>query len=287
MENKTTLSKVLSFFLTKIFIGVLIVVGLVAFVEWSGKIILDKINLASMVKNLILTSAEVAIALISYKILFTIYEKRQIKELSSSTFVVNATFGFGFGLILQSLFVLVIYITGNYSIVKINPFSFIFPSLIIAIGAGFIAEILIRGIFFRLIEEKLGSFITILILTILFALLHLNVSGATLLSVLTTAIQAGALLSAIYVFTRSLWSVIFIHFAWDMIEPGVFGGINPGNSISQSILNSKITGPALLTGGPLSPQNSIQALILCSIATVIFLLLAKKKKSLINSSWTK
>ena len=141
--------------------------------------------------------------------------------------------GFATGLLLQSFFILVIYVAGGYSVISINPFSFLVPAFATAFTAGFVSEILIRGIFFRLIEEKLGTELALLILTLLFGLLHLNVTGATTLSVFTTATQAGLLLSAAYVFTRSLWITIFFHFAWDFAEPGIFGAINPGNTINQ------------------------------------------------------
>ena len=36
-----------------------------------------------------------------------------------------------------------------------------------------------------------------------------------------------------------LWLPIFLHFAWDFAEPGVFGAINPGITIDQSLLTSK------------------------------------------------
>ena len=287
MNKQTTLSKILSFFLTKIIVGIAVVAGAVALTEWAGRLLLEMTQLNDDAKNVIIAISDAAIALLSYIFLFRVYEKRQIKELSSSTFSKNAMIGFAAGLILQSIFILVIYIADGYSVININPFSFLVPAFATAFTAGFVAEILIRGIFFRLIEETLGTEIALLILILLFGLLHLNATGATTLSVFTTAIQAGLLLSAAYVFTRSLWITIFLHFAWDFAEPGIFGAINPGNTISQSLLTSKITGSAYLTGGQMGPQNSIQALIFCSITGLLFLWLAKRKKTFIKPYWRK
>ena len=147
------------------------------------------------------------------------------------------------------------------------------------------AEILIRGIFFRLTEEKLGTIVTLIICALIFAIMHLNVKGASILSVSSTAIEAGLLLSAGYIFSRSLWLAIFLHFAWDFAEPGVFGAINPGITIDQSLLTSKIEGPSILTGGQLGPQNSIQAFLLCTLASLVFLWMAKKKNNFIKPFW--
>jgi len=78
---------------------------------------------------------------------------------------------------------------------------------------------------------------------------------------------------------------IFLHFAWDFAEPGIFGGINPSISIDKSLFTSKISGASILTGGQMGPQNSIQSLLFCLIAAIIFLWLAKQKNHFIKPFW--
>lgn len=279
--------KILSFFLTKIIIGLTIIAGLVILAESFGRPLLDKTTLADPSKDLIIAILNSALALTGYILLFRIYEKRPIRELSIQGFGKNTALGLLTGFSLQSLIILVIYMAGVYSIIRYNPVSFLLSPFAMALAAGFVTEIMIRGIFFRLVEEKLGTIVTILLLTVIFALLHSGMTGATALSISATAIQAGALASAVYVFTRSLWSTIFLHFAWDFAEPGIFGGINPGITIKQSLITSEITGPAFLTGGTSGPQNSFQGLLFCLIATSIFLLLAYKRNNFIRPSWKK
>jgi len=281
VNAQTALSKIFSFFITKIIAGIAVIAGSVAFIEWFGRSLLDKTQLGGNAKNIIIAFSDAAIALLSYSLLFSAYEKRRIKELDPSLFAKNAIAGFAIGFALQTLFVLVLYIAGGYSVTGINPVSSLILPFTTAFTAGFVAEILIIGVFFRLIEERLGTMIALLILTLLFGLLHINMKGATILSVLSTAISAGFLLAAIYVFARNLWIVIFLHFAWDLTEPGIFGAINPGNSVGQSLFVSKITGPAFLSGGQTGPQNSIQSLVLCSLTGMIFLWLAKRKRTLL------
>ena len=287
MNNYTGVQKVLYFFLTKIVIGIALVVSAVVLMEQVGRFLLDKTPLTENSKDIIVAVSDAAIALLLYVLLYKSFEKRQIKELSFSTFGRNAITGLFTGLAFQSFFVLVIYLAGDYHVINVNPVSFLVPAFNAAIAAGFVAEILIIGIFFRLTEEKLGTIITLLILTLLFALLHLNVTGATALSVVSTAVEAGFFISAAYIFSRSLWFVIFFHFGWDFAEPGIFGGINPGISIDKSLLTSKFTGSVYLTGGQSGPQNSIQALILCSLAGLLFLWLAKRKNNFLKPYWEK
>ena len=278
MNNQTALSKILSFFLVKIIIGIAVIGGSVFLVEWLGRLLLDKTQVTDDYKNIIIAILDALAALFSYIILFRVYEKRKIKELSLSTFSKNSVIGFITGFALQSVFILVIYFFGKYSIEKINPVSFLLPAFAAAFTAGFVAEILIVGVFFRLAEEKLGTLLTLLICFIFFIVMHINVRGATIISVLSTAIQAGVLLPAVYIFSRNLWMPIFLHFVWDFAEPGIFGGINPGISIDKSLFTSNISGSPLLSGGEMGPQNSIQSLVLCSIVALIFLSLAKQNQ---------
>jgi membrane protease YdiL (CAAX protease family) len=280
MNNKY--QKVLHFFNIKIIVGILVVGGAVALVEWIGRAILDRTSLPVETKEFIIAIPVCTIALVCYVLLFRAYEKRSITELSFERFGKDALSGFVTGFLLQSLPVAIIYLYGGYKIEQINSISSLLPAFNAAIVAGFVAETIIIGIIFRLTEERTGTTIALIILTLLFAFMHINVKGATIISVLSTAIQAGLLLSAAYVFTRSLWFVIFFHFAWDLTEPGIYGGINPGNSIESSLLTSKISGTDLLTGGILGPQNSIQSLLFCLVASFIFILLAKKKNNWIK-----
>ena len=287
MKKQITLSKILSFFLVKMIIGIAAVIGSVILVEWPGRLLLDQTQLTYDFKNIIIAIADAMAALSVYIFLFRSYEHRKIKELSLASLSKNAMTGFATGFILQSLFILIIFVFGKYSIIHKNPVSFLMPSFAAAFTAGFVAEILIVGILFRLAEEKLGTLNTLFILFVLFVIMHVSAKGATLLSVLSTAIQAGVLLPAVYIFSRNLWIPIFLHFAWDFAEPGIYGGINPGMSIDKSLFTSVISGTSFLTGGQMGPQNSIQSLICCSAVALIFLGKAKQKNHFIQPFWKK
>ncbi len=282
MKMQSVIRQILQSFLAKIIIGLVVIIGLVAFSEWLWRLVLENHGISGEFKNVITAISDSGLALAGYILLYRHYEKREIRELSLVSFAKYAASGFAFGFLQQATFVLVIYFTGNYIVTGINPVSFLFAAFTTSLTAGFVAEIIIRGVVFRITEEKFGTLISLLIFTVLFALFHLNVAGATLISVMSTAMQAGLLLSAAYVFTRSLWFTIFLHFAWDFAEPGIFGALNPGNSIQQTLLRSTINGPVILTGGQTGPQNSIQALIICTVASLFFLYFAKRNNKFID-----
>src|SRR4051794_26770603 len=92
MDNETLLEKVSRFFVTKIIIAIAVIVGLVTLAEWCGGL-LDKTQLDSSTKIIMISIADSTVALIGYIVLFRVYEKRRIEELSTSTFAKNAIIG--------------------------------------------------------------------------------------------------------------------------------------------------------------------------------------------------
>ncbi len=149
--------KIFLFFITKIIIGIAAIAGAVILIESALRPLLEKIKISDELINGIVGISEALSALLIYIFLFSFYEKRKITELSSSTFGNNANLGFFTGFLLQSLFIFVIFIAGDYTIVKVNPFLDMVPAFIMALTAGFVAEIIIIGIVFRLIEKQLGA----------------------------------------------------------------------------------------------------------------------------------
>ena len=267
--------------------GVLAIGGGVALVEALRNIWLRGNPESPESVNLILSLLEIIFAVRIYVLLYSHLEKRKIGELSSSGFFKFSLFGFILGLIIQSLAVLCIYWRDGYHVVSVNTFLFMLPAIEQALVAGFIAELIFIGIIFRIAEEWLGTWIALTMLTLLFVIAHLNVRGASFLMVATTAVQSGILLSSAFVLSRSLWIPIFLHFGWDLSEPGIWGGVNPGINISNKLFNSHISGPDWLTGGIFGPGNSLTTLILSLVFAFLFLWIAKKKRRFLKPTWKK
>jgi len=283
--KQTSLEKAMHFFLTKMIAGIAVVVALVALTELLRSALLDKTNLSDGTKALITSITEAIISVAGYIILFKAYDKRQIGELSATKFISNAIPGFMTGILLQAIFIFIIYVAGGYSVDRVNHASTLIVPFAFALTAGFVAEIIMIGIVFRLLEKQTGTIVALIIFVILFAVLHVNVKGATVISVGATAMQAGLMLPAAYVVSRNLWLPIFIHFGWDFAEPGLFGGINPSSSLTHGLITSNIAGNSLLTGGQTGPQDSLSSLFLCALLGSLFLLYAKRKNRLIKPQW--
>jgi membrane protease YdiL (CAAX protease family) len=277
MKTITAKQRILNAPLTRILIGLL--VCFIAFIlaqQVTGKLldisVVDK-NIRNLIKGIFSSAAVIA----SYIYFFRKYEKREITEFSNKGIAKYIIIGTLIGVLLQSLTILVIFINGGFEIVAINPISSIIIPFTVAFSVAIFEEILIRGIIFRIVEEKLGSYISLLITAIIFGALHLANPNSTLMSGLCVGIEAGFLMGAAYIYARNLWFPIAIHFAWNFMQSGVFGAITSGNEKTSGLLSTKITGSQLITGGEFGPEGTIQAIIFCVLAAIILLQLSKNK----------
>ncbi len=287
MENKSIGQKILHFPLTKIIIGIVVVAGIYGLSQYFLDRLFKLRSMTEELNNLIVGIVSAIAAIISYIFLYRFYEKRKITELSTSGISKNLAIAILFGIIFQSLTILIIYFKGGFTIISVNNFLFILPALTMAFPSAVFEEILFRGIIFRIIEEKLGSYLALIISALIFGILHLLNPNSSIIVALGLAIQAGLLLASAYIYARNLWFPIAIHFAWNFTQSGIFGAIVSGNSLDKSLLTTKIQGAEWFTGGQFGPEGSIQATLFCLTATIVLLILSHKNKKIINPFWTK
>lgn len=286
METLTRKQKIFNFPVVKILLALLtfmavVIIGQQIAVKLLALTSLDK-DYRNLLKGLFVSFS----CIFSYILFFKKYEKRTITEFSTKGLAKNISIGALIGFVLQSLTILVIYLNGSYSVVNINPISFILIPFTIMFTVAIIEEILVRGIIFRIVEEKLGSYISLTISSVLFGVLHLANPHGTLISGICIT-TAGFLFGAVYIYSRNLWMPIALHFAWNFTQSGIFGAITSGNEKTSSLLEAKIQGPEFITGGEFGPEGSIQAIVFCAIATIIVLVLNHKQNKIIKPYWKK
>ncbi|MEO3884227.1 type II CAAX endopeptidase family protein [Nonomuraea sp. B5E05] len=133
-------------------------------------------------------------------------------------------------------------------------------------------ELLFRGVLFRIMEERIGTVIALIVSTLLFGATHLVNVNATLWGALAIALTGGTMTTAAYVATRSLWLPIGLHFAWNFTHAGVFGVMLSGSDAPpHGLLNVTLSGPSALTGGAFGPEASLLALLVCLAPTIVLL----------------
>ena len=285
MEIKSKAYRFFHFPVTKIFIGFFIVLIATTLTQVGSQAILKYTGLNKDFQGLIVAILSSAAALTSYIYLFRFYEKRNIEELSITHFWRNSISGTLIGFLFLTIVILVMYFGKGYTILSINPVSFLIPALAVGISSGVFEEILFRGIIFRITEERLGSVWALAISSSLFGFAHLANQNATLFSAVAITIEAGLLLGATYIYSKNLWLPIFLHFAWNFSEGGIYGAAVSGNGLKKCLINAKFSGSDLLTGGAFGPENALQAVILGLVVAIVFLWFASKQGKVIKPYW--
>ena len=285
MHKHSKINRFFHFTVTRVFVGVLIMVAAALIAQIGMNAILKNAAIGEEYKNLAVAVVTAALTLATYIYFFKYYERRTITELSAKDFTFNAVTGFFTGFLILSLVILVMYLGNAYTIKSVNPFSFLLPAFSVAVSSAVFEELLFRGVIFRITEEKLGSAWALVISSSIFGFGHLGNPNSTLFSALAIVIEAGLLLGAAYIYARNLWLPVFIHFAWNLSEGGIYGTAVSGTGISKSLINAGISGNELLTGGSFGPENSLSAVIIGLLAAALFLWKARKRKTWVKPSW--
>ena len=177
---------------------------------------------------------------------------------------------FGAGIASVALF-------GDYAIHGLGEPENAVALLGIMAGAAVTEELLFRGVLFRNVERWTGTWIALVLTGALFGLIHLLNANATLVGAIAIAVSAGGMLTAAYVATRKLWLPIGLHLGWNVAASAVFSTEVSGTHTRQGLLDTTISGPALVTGGAFGPEGSVFAVAFGVVATGAFMWLAHRR----------
>jgi membrane protease YdiL (CAAX protease family) len=142
-------------------------------------------------------------------------------------------------------------------------------------------ELMFRGVLFRIMEGRTGTWIALVLTSMLFGAIHSINPDATVWGAIAIAVEAGGTLAAAYAATRNLWVPIGLHFGWNFAEAGIFGTEVSGNGQSDGLLHSVTSGPALITGGQFGPEASLYSVVFGVLVTIVFMWLARRRGYLV------
>ncbi|AJE43041.1 CPBP family intramembrane glutamic endopeptidase [Streptomyces nodosus] len=142
-------------------------------------------------------------------------------------------------------------------------------------------ELLFRGVLFRIIEERTGTWIALTLTGVLFGLAHLLNPHASVWGAIAIAVEAGGMLAAAYAATRNLWVPIGLHFGWNFAASAIFSTEVSGNDTAQGLLNATTSGPVPITGGDFGPEGSLYSVLFGVLVMIVFLWLAHRRGHLV------
>lgn len=177
--------------------------------------------------------------------------------------------------------ILAIALHGGYQVHGIGSVSGAVGILGFMTAVAVAEELVFRGVLFRILEERAGTWIAMLATGALFGVMHLLNPDATLWGAAAISIEAGFMLAACYAATRTLWVPIGLHLGWNVAAGGIFSVVVSGNGESTGLLDATTSGPALVSGGAFGPEGSIYAVAAGVAVTVVFLWIAHRRGTLV------
>jgi len=150
--------------------------------------------------------------------------------------------------------------------------------------AAFMEELLFRGILFRWIEAFAGSWAALVVTSALFGLAHIFNANATWMSSLAIMVEAGALLGGAYMLSRNLWVPMGLHAAWNFTQGFLFDVPVSGNDM-HGLVQAKLSGPVLLSGGPFGLEASMIGVVLSIPLGAFLILLAVRRGHVVQPMW--
>jgi uncharacterized protein len=211
-------------------------------------------------------------------------ERRAVDELRLRD-TPAAVYGFAGGFCLFLCTMLILMVAGAYHPSSFASDAALSAGLSLAFTAAVAEELLFRGFIFRWLEQGVGTWIAVAVSAALFGFAHAVNRGATPMSTVAIALEAGVLLSAAYVYSRTLWLPIGIHVGWNFTEGTIFGVAVSGHSATGGILSGTLNGPVWLNGGAFGVEATLPAVVVCVAAASALLVLAARRNRIVPPRW--
>ena len=225
------------------------------------------------------------VVLAAYKLIIVRLGEHPKDDLPGRPALRYTSIGVAIGFAIMALAVGVAAALGVYRIVGPGDASRLVLELVtVAIMPGFMEELLFRGILFRWIEEFGGSWAALAVTSALFGLAHIMNPNATWFSSFAIAVEAGVLLGGAYMLTRNLWLAMGLHAGWNFTQGEIFD-VPVSGLDEHGLVQAKLSGPELLTGGQFGLEASIIALVLATGLGVYLVMLAVKRGRLVQPWW--
>lgn len=244
-------------------------------------------NKAVPLQAIMAVAGMVALAMWIYVGFARYVERREPADLALAPMPRELGLGLLLGTALYTGSVLILMAIGVMRIESVNPPAFMLPAIAMALSSGFLEELLFRGALFRIVEQWLGSWISVFVSSLVFGVVHLMNPAATITGAIFISVEAGVLLAAAYMLTRRLWLGIGFHISWNYTQSAVFSGVVSGSVADPGLFKTVMTGPDLLTGGSFGLEASLIACLLCTTAGTLLVMKAVRRGQVVQPFWSR
>jgi membrane protease YdiL (CAAX protease family) len=134
---------------------------------------------------------------------------------------------------------------------------------------GFFEEFLLRGYSQFTLTTGIGFWPAALLLSTIFAAMHLGNPGETWIGLLAVA-AIGLFFCLTLRRTGTLWFAVGFHAAWDWGESYLYSVPDSGGMVTGHLLRSSFHGSHWMTGGSVGPEGSVMLFAVIAVTWVVF-----------------
>ena len=221
---------------------------------------------------------------LSYAFYVIKIEKRAVSELEFKGALQEYSAGFVLGGLMVCISVAGIAALGGLRTLSVAPASIIALPLLMHITVGLIEEVMMRGIFFRVVQESVGSWLALLASGLVFGAMHLVNDNISALGIADTAV-AGVFFAAAFLLTGRLWLCAALHAGWNFFQEGIFSLAVSGHEVKTGLFVTELSGPDWLTGGAFGIEGSAVDLVFAVLASAAMVLLAWRRGRIVRPAW--
>ena len=182
------------------------------------------------------------------------YERRTPQELSIRwKWMLLAA---GAGAVSIGVTILTLFATGHYEVVStrgIAPAVGVFGMIWIA---AVLEEVAFRGILFRLLEERVGTYAALAGSALVFGAVHLSNHGTSWVTMISATL-AGLMWAGVYLLSRNIWVSAAHHCFWNATIFATGLPLSGEDVQAQAPFETVSHGSVLWTGGGFGPEDSL------------------------------
>jgi CAAX protease family protein len=182
--------------------------------------------------------------------------------------------GVAWGILAITALVLAIGAVGDFSVgrlalhgVRIMKFAAFWGLFFLIVG--FFEEFLLRGYSQFTLATGIGFWPAALLLSTVFAAMHLGNPGETWVGLLAVAV-IGLFFCLTLRRTGTLWFAVGFHASWDWGESYLYSVPDSGGMVTGHLLRSSFHGSHWMTGGSVGPEGSVMLFVVIALTWVVF-----------------
>lgn len=210
--------------------------------------------------------------------------RRYFVEVGTAGAIRELSLGFVGGSLLAAAIFAVVLLLGGVHVLGVTSAEVLAQPILSAICAAIVQEFVLRGLFFRLAERLIGSWLAAVTIMAGFGILVLVRGQGNVFADVAMIVQAGLMSTALYMVTRRLWAAVGLRAAWNLAQFTLYGA-GAASAGPRPFLVLLSTGPDWLTGGAGGVASSAPGILATLLLTGVLLTVAIRRGHIVRPPW--